>query len=132
MNLIAAPELRASDWLNVEGQPAKTAPELTQEKTMSAFFFFDNVEVHDPAKLAEYAEKVAPIVDRYGGKYRVVGGAAKVLEGQWKPAYPVLIEFESVERAEAWYRSEDYEPLKRLRRSAVTNTGVLIEGLAEQ
>ena len=98
---------------------------------MSAFFFFDNVEVHEPEKLAEYAEKVAPIVARYGGKYRILGGTTKVLEGQWKPVYPVLIEFESRERAEAWYRSDDYEPLKRLRRSSVTNNGVLIEGLAD-
>lgn len=98
---------------------------------MSAFFFFDNLEVHDPDKLAEYAEKVAPIVARYGGKYRVVGGKTQVLEGQWKPKYPVLIEFETLERAEAWYRSDDYEPLKRLRRSAVTNAGVLIDGLAD-
>ncbi len=98
---------------------------------MSAFFFFDNVEVHDPEKLAEYAANVAPIVARYGGKYRIVGGNTKVLEGQWTPTYPVLIEFETLEQAEAWYRSDDYEPLKRLRQSAVTNTGVLIEGLAD-
>ena len=99
---------------------------------MSAFFLFDNVEVHDPDKLAEYAEKVAPVVARYGGKYRIVGGNTRVLEGQWKPTYPVLIEFETLEQAEAWYGSDDYEPLKRLRRSAAVNTGVLIEGLAEQ
>ena len=98
---------------------------------MSAFFFFDNVEVHDPDKLAEYVEKVAPVVARYGGKYRIIGGATKVLEGQWKPAYPVLIEFDTLEQAEAWYRSDDYEPLKRLRQSAVDNNGVLIEGLAD-
>lgn len=99
---------------------------------MSAFFFFDNIEVHDPDKLAEYAEKVAPIVAQYGGTYRIVGGRTQVLEGQWTPTYPVLIEFETLEQAENWYRSDEYEPFKRLRQSAVTNTGVLIEGLARQ
>ena len=99
---------------------------------MSAFFLFDNVEVHDPEKLAEYAEKVAPIVTRYGGRYRVVGGATKTLEGQWTPAYPVLIEFDSVTQAEAWYHSDDYAPMKQLRQSAVTCNAVLIEGLADE
>ncbi len=99
---------------------------------MSAFFLFDNVEVHDPEKLAEYSVKVAPIVARYGGKYRVVGGTSTVHEGQWKPAYPVLIEFDTLEQAEAWYRSDDYAPLKRLRRTAVDNNCVLIEGLANE
>ena len=98
---------------------------------MSAFFFFDNVEIRDPDTLAEYAEKVAPIVARYGGEYRILGGTTKVLEGQWKPAYPVLIEFDTLEQAEAWYHSDDYAPLKRLRQSAVNNNGVLIEGLAD-
>ena len=95
---------------------------------MSAFFLFDNAEVHDPDKLAEYAEKVAPLVARHGGRYRVVGGTARALEGPWEPTYPVLIEFDSVEQAEGWYYSEDYAPLKRLRQSAVTCNGVLIEG----
>ena len=96
---------------------------------MSAFFLFDNLEVHDPDKLAEYAEKVAPVVASYGGRYRVVGGTAKALEGEWAPTYPVIIEFDSLEQAQAWYRSEEYAPLKRLRQSAVTCNGVLIEGL---
>ena len=40
---------------------------------MSAYFLFDNLEVFDPRKLAEYAEKVALVVASYGGKYRVLG-----------------------------------------------------------
>ena len=64
-----------------------------------------------------------------GGRYRVVGGTAQALEGEWTPAYPVIIEFDSRERAQAWYDSEEYAPLKRLRQSAVTCNGVLIEGL---
>ena len=95
---------------------------------MSAFFLFDNIEVRDPDKLAEYAEKVAPVVASYGGRYRVVGGVAHTLEGRWKPTYPVIIEFDSLRQAEAWYHSEDYAPLKRLRQGAVTCNGVLIEG----
>ncbi len=96
---------------------------------MSAFFLFDNVEVHDTDKLADYVEKVAPIVAKYGGGYRVVGGATKILEGQWSPTYPVIIEFESMEQAEAWYNSQEYGPMKWLRQSAVTCNGVLIEGV---
>ena len=96
---------------------------------MSAFFLFDNVEVHDGEELAEYARRVAPIVANYGGSYRVVGGASRIVEGGWQPTYPVIIEFGSVAEAEAWYNSPDYAPLKRLRQSAVTCNGVLIEGV---
>ncbi len=96
---------------------------------MTAFFFFDNLEVRNPDALAEYAERVAPIVAHYGGEYRCVGGAAEALEGEWRPTYPVIIEFPSVDKAKAWYASDEYAPLKKLRLSAVTCNGVLIEGL---
>lgn len=96
---------------------------------MSAYFLFDNLELRDGEKLAEYARLVAPVVARYGGRYRIVGGATKVVEGDWRPAYPVLIESDAVAEAETWYNSPEYTPLKRLRQSAVTCNGVLIEGI---
>ena len=96
---------------------------------MSAFFLFDNIKVKDAAKLEEYVNLVAPVVDRFGGRYRVVGGAVTVLEGTWAPTHPVIIEFENTRAARAWYESEDYQPLKALRQAAVDCHGVLIEGL---
>ena len=94
---------------------------------MSAFFLFDNIEVRDPEKLAEYASKAAPLVARYGGRYRSVGGATTVVEGSWTPVYPVIIEFGSAAAAMAWYESADYAPLKQLRKAAVDCNGVLID-----
>ena len=96
---------------------------------MSAYFLFDNLEVTDPEKLEAYKRRVGPVVEKFGGRYRVMGGPATVYEGDWQPAYPVMIEFESAERASAWYDSDDYAELKALRQSAVRCNGVLIDGL---
>ena len=95
---------------------------------MSAFFLFDNLEVRDPEKLAQYVHEVAPVVGRFGGRYRAVGGKVTVVEGSWSPHHPVLIEFDDAVAARAWYDSEDYRPLKALRQKAVVCNGVLIEG----
>lgn len=95
---------------------------------MSAYFFFDNLKVNDPSKLDEYVQKVAPIVEKFGGKYRGVGGCATIFEGGWEPVYPVIIEFENAEKARAWYESDDYQPLKALRQFAVECNAVLIDG----
>lgn len=95
---------------------------------MSAYFFFENLKVNDPETLDEYVQKVAPVVEKFGGKYRVVGGRTTIFEGRWEPVYPVIIEFESVEKACAWYESDDYHPLKALRQSAVECNAVLIDG----
>ena len=95
---------------------------------MSAFFLFDNVEVTDPDKLAQYARDVAPVVKRYGGRYRVLGGEITVHEGTWSPTYPVMIEFNDAAAALDWYNSDAYRPLKALRQEAVQCNAVLIDG----
>ncbi len=96
---------------------------------MSAFFLFDNLDVIDHRKLEEYSQRVGPVVERFGGRYRVLGGATTLFEGEWQPHYPVMIEFASAENAQAWYDSDEYRDLKALRQSAAVCNGVLIEGL---
>jgi uncharacterized protein (DUF1330 family) len=98
---------------------------------MSAFFLFHNRQVRDPGRLAQYKGEVAPVVAAYGGRYRVLGGEPQVVEGEWRPSFLVLIEFPSVERATAWYGSEDYKELKAMRLSAVDSDGVLMTGIEE-
>ena len=96
---------------------------------MSAYFLFDNLEVTDPDRLDDYKRRVGPVVEKYGGRYVAMGGPVTVVEGNWRPSYPVMIAFESAERARAWYDSDDYKDLKALRQSAVRCNAVLIDGL---
>ncbi len=96
---------------------------------MSAYCLFDNLEVTDPAKLEEYKKRVAPIVEQYGGRYIVAGGKMDVVEGDWRPTFPVMIEFPSLEQAHRWYDSEEYQKVKALRLSAVKSNAVFIEGI---
>lgn len=98
---------------------------------MSAFFLFHNREVRDQDMLDQYKEAVAPVVAAFGGRYRVLGGDPAIVEGEWRPGFLVLIEFPSVERANAWYGSDDYKALKAMRLAAVDSEGLLLTGLAE-
>ena len=96
---------------------------------MAAYCLFDNLEVFDGGKLEEYKSRVAPLVERYGGRYVVLGGKVNIMEGQWRPTFPVMIEFPSIDRAQAWYASDEYRELKALRLAAVRSSAVFIEGL---
>ena len=96
---------------------------------MSAYCFFDNLEVTDAAKLEEYKNRVAPVVEKYAGRYIVLGGKMDVVEGDWQPVFPVIIEFPSLEQAHRWYASDEYREFKALRLSAVRSNAVFIEGL---
>jgi uncharacterized protein (DUF1330 family) len=95
---------------------------------MSAYFFFDVQEITDWDKLNEYRENIHGLVEKYEGKYCIIGGEQQLLEGDWQPTFPVLIEFENVEKARRWYDSPEYKELKALRLSATKGSMVLIDG----
>ncbi len=94
---------------------------------MAAYCLFDNVRVDDPAKLEQYAAAVLPIVERHGGRYVLIGGKVDIVEGDWRPTYPVMIEFPNLEQAYRWYNSEEYQEYKELRLSAGEYNAVFME-----
>lgn len=95
---------------------------------MAAFFFFDVRQIRDEDLLADYRRQVFGTVERFDGRYRALGGPFEVLEGDWSPVIPVLIEFPDAGQARRWYGSDLYRPLRDLRLRAADCSGVLIEG----
>lgn len=96
---------------------------------MSAYILFDNLSVKDPGKLEAYKAAVRPVVEKFGGRYLVLGGRFEAREGTWKPRFPVMLEFPSYEQARRWYDSDDYRELKALRLASGDFNAVVIEGL---
>lgn len=96
---------------------------------MSAYFFFDILEVTNSPVFQEYARRIGPTVERFGGRYLIRGGRVERLEGDWQPVRPVVIEFPSFDQAKQWYESAEYQALIALRSGAAKVNGVLIEGM---
>ncbi len=95
---------------------------------MAAYCFFDVHEIIAPDKMARYRAGVLATVEQYGGRYLTVGGKCDVIEGDWQPTFPVIIEFPSLEQAHRWYGSEEYRDFKALRLAATRGNAVFIEG----
>ena len=98
---------------------------------MAAYCIFDIRDIVDEAGLETYRDRVRATVERYGGRYLFVGGRFEVVEGGWRPTFPVLIEFPSLEQAHQWYGSEEYRELKELRLRALRSDAVFMEGLMD-
>ena len=62
-------------------------------------------EIHDQALFAQFRERVAATFEAYGGRYLVRGGAIEVMDGDWNPDRIVVVEFDSVDQAKAWFTS---------------------------
>lgn len=94
---------------------------------MSAYVIVE-IEVTDQPAYEAYRKLAPPTLAAYGGQYIARGGATTVLEGDWQPKRLVILEFESVERATAWWQSPEYAEPKRLRQAAAITNMVMIEG----
>jgi uncharacterized protein (DUF1330 family) len=94
-----------------------------------AAYLLAQLTVHDPNAYQHYREAVAPLVDRFGGRYRVRGGAIDVLEGEFGAERLVVIEFQSRDAARLFYDSPEYQQILPLRRSAADGTVVIVEAV---
>ncbi|MCY1254234.1 hypothetical protein D9M68_68660 [compost metagenome] len=73
-------------------------------------YLFAELVVTDPKYFnIEYAPRVMPVLEQYGAKFLVTGGNPEVREGDRDVSRVVLLEFESVDRARAFYDSKDYQ-----------------------
>ena len=96
---------------------------------MSAYVIGD-INVTNQGIFAEYAGKVPASSGAYGGKYLVRGpDKCEPAEGDWNPKRFVLAEYKDVDTVKAWYYSDEYKELTKLRQSASTGTLLVAEGV---
>lgn len=94
---------------------------------MAAYVLVE-IDVHDPARYAEYMAAAPPSIANHGGRYLVRGGTAEALEGA-APKRVVVLEFPDAATARRWYHSPDYQATIPLRGPAATARFILVEGL---
>jgi uncharacterized protein (DUF1330 family) len=95
---------------------------------MKAYIIVD-VSVIDPVLYEEYKKLTPSSLVPYGGRFLVRGGKTETLEGQWVPSRFVMLEFPSVEKAEAWYSSDQYTAARLIRQRAAHTQMILAEGI---
>ncbi len=92
-------------------------------------FMIIQARVSAPARFAQYTAVVPALVARFGGRYRVLGGATTVLEGQWPEVKTVVSEWPDRDAAMAFWNSPEYREATRLREGSGEFTVVLVDGL---
>ena len=95
---------------------------------MSAYVVVE-IEVKDPVRYESYKQMVPPSLAPYAGRFLVRGGQVDTLEGDWSPKRFVIVEFPSVEKAKAWWASEEYAEAKALRQATAETQMILVAGI---
>jgi len=91
-------------------------------------YFFAEIEITDPEIYRHYMPLAEAAVAAYGGRYIVRGGDMRVLEGNRPVRRAVILEFDSPQQAEAFYRSPQYQEALALRLQSSTGHAYLLTG----
>jgi uncharacterized protein (DUF1330 family) len=82
--------------------------------------------IKDPDGMKAYGKAAGSAMS--GATILAVDTAPKVIEGTWHGDQTVVLEFESVDAARAWYESAGYQKAAKLRQVAADCNAVIIAG----
>ena len=112
------------------GAAGATVLHARQTKKLPGYVVAE-VEVTDPATFKEYGDKVGATVAAFNGHYIIRGGKTVSLEGD-PPKRFVVIQFDSLAKAQAWEDSPAYEAIKPIRHRSAKSRVFLTEGAGPQ
>ncbi len=93
-----------------------------------AAYWLARARIVDAAEYRKYTDLVPAILDKFGGRVLARGGKFKILEGPEDFERHIVVEFPSLERAEACFNSPEYKSAAVFRRSgAGINELVIVE-----
>ena len=96
---------------------------------MAAYLLVE-AKVSDPVAYESYKKLAELAINKHQGRYLARGGPVEVLEGNWlKPERLVVVEFDSVEQAKAFYNSSEYRAARDARKDAASMNMLLVQGL---
>jgi uncharacterized protein (DUF1330 family) len=107
-------------------------PATKEAKDMAAYIIgLRRSAPRGTAWVKEYLPKAAALIAKHGGKALIGGNSTPrllTLEGAEEPPVAVvMLEFPSLEQAQAWYDDPDYAPLKQLRKANVDMEVFVVE-----
>jgi len=92
-------------------------------------YIIANVRVTNAAQYEEYKTFSTLAMQAHGAEVLVRGGAIRVLEGDWHPDRLVLLKFDSVDKARAFYDSPEYGKARQARMGAAIMSMVVVAGV---
>ena len=95
---------------------------------MNKGYWIAKINISDNNAFKEYANKAQLAIQKYGGKYLARGGKFSILEGKHSYERNVVVEFDSVEKAQECYNSKEYQKAKSHRDGKADFNAIVIKG----
>jgi uncharacterized protein (DUF1330 family) len=96
---------------------------------MAAYLVVDS-HLTDPTLYEQYKLQAKPLAEKHGGEYLARGGNMVVKESAlWSPTRMVLIRFPSMEQAQGFYDSAEYQKALEISKQSAQRSVVIVEGV---
>jgi uncharacterized protein (DUF1330 family) len=94
---------------------------------VSAYVIYQG-DVFDEVGYEAYKAQAGPNVVASGGRYLVRGGEGVAMEGELPASRTVVLEFPTRAHAIAWYESDAYTQIRKLRKDIAEATIYVVDG----
>ncbi|MXV31526.1 DUF1330 domain-containing protein [Xanthomonas sp. LMG 8989] len=94
-------------------------------------YYIAEFELTDPEGIAPYRAGVDATFKPYSGRYIVRTASVNRLEGDPPGHRLVIIKFDSLEQAQAWYNSPEYARIRPFRQRSGHTNAYIVEGDAQ-
>jgi uncharacterized protein (DUF1330 family) len=97
---------------------------------MPKAYIIATVKTTNMEQMLKYREWSGKAIAEHNVTVLARGGAIEVLEGDWLPERVVMFEFDSIDKARAYYNSETYTHARKVREGAGVLNMIIVEGVA--
>jgi uncharacterized protein (DUF1330 family) len=101
---------------------------LKRNHIMTKGYIIFTEHVTDPEGIAAYSAAAVPSVIAAGGTAVIAGPPQRIAEGDWHGNITVVLEFDSLDAANAWYDGPDYQAVIGQRHQSAISNVAIFEG----
>lgn len=95
-------------------------------------YFIAEFQLTDPDAIKPYSANVEATFKPYSGRFVIRGGFMDVKEGFGAQGHLIMIQFDSLAQANAWYNSPEYQALIPIRHRSGNTRTYIVEGAVKQ
>lgn len=126
LSTVAATMIFALGAPVLQTQTSTSQAQPTHSKTPA--YYIAEFELADPEGIKPYREQVDATFKPYSGRYIVRAAGVNRLEGNPPSHRLVIIKFDSIEQARAWYNSPEYAKIRPFRQRSGHTNAYIVEG----
>ncbi|MSO54731.1 MAG: DUF1330 domain-containing protein [Rhodospirillales bacterium] len=94
-----------------------------------AAYILSFIKVIDAKAFQQYGKEVPSVIEKFGGRFLVRGGAMTGFEGKGPTERFVVVEFPSMEHVQTFWNSPEYQATKRRREGICEMRIFAVEGV---